>query len=61
MSITAWSVLWQIVVAGACISFFSVAIMVAGRAVRAAREMFHELANSQDSPDLNRDPTRKEP
>jgi hypothetical protein len=51
MSILAWSILWQIVVAGACISFFGVAMMVAGRAVREAREMFDELANSQDSPD----------
>jgi hypothetical protein len=50
MSITAWSILWQIVVACACVSFFGVAMLVAGRAVREAREMFHDLATSHNSP-----------
>jgi hypothetical protein len=46
VSVQAWSVVWQVVVAGACLSFFGLAAVIAWGAVRDAREMFRDLRDA---------------
>lgn len=47
MSVHAWSLLWQCVIAGTCIGFFSLAAYISVGAIADARDMFRELAEEQ--------------
>jgi hypothetical protein len=47
MSVAAWSVVWQVVAAGASLGFFGLAAYVTLGAIRDAREMFRELREQQ--------------
>jgi hypothetical protein len=49
MSVTAWSILWQIVIAGTCVAFFGLAAYITLGAVRDARDMFRDLRATQHS------------
>jgi hypothetical protein len=48
MSVAAWSVVWQVVTAGACLLFFGLAAYVTLGAIRDARALFHDLRESRD-------------
>lgn len=48
MSVDAWSLVWQVVVAGTCVAFFTLSALVARGAVRDMLEMFRELSGSDD-------------
>ena len=52
MSVSAWSMVWQLVVAGTCIGFFLLTAYISVGAIADARDMFRELA--EDQPDENR-------
>ena len=51
MSVSAWSLVWQFVVAGTCIGFFLLTAYISVGAIADARDMFRELA--EDQPDQN--------
>ena len=51
MSITTWSMVWQVVVAGTCIGFCLLTTYISVGAIADARDMFRELA--EDQPDEN--------
>jgi hypothetical protein len=47
MNISAWSLLWQIVIAATCIGFFALTAYISVGAIADARDMFRELAEEQ--------------
>jgi hypothetical protein len=47
MSVSAWSLLWQIIIAGTCIGFFALTAYISVGAIADARDMFRELAEEQ--------------
>lgn len=47
MSIEAWSLLWQAIVAGTCLAFFGLAASVTLGAVRDAAALFRDLREAQ--------------
>lgn len=48
MTVAAWSLVWQVVACGACVSFFTLCAVVSAQAVRDARQMFHDLEQKHD-------------
>lgn len=54
MSLEAWSVVWQVIVAGVCLAFFGLAAGVTWGAVRDARAMFRQLRRQPDGGRLER-------
>lgn len=46
MTIAAWSIVWQIVAASACLLFFGLAVFITAGAVREARDMLRDLSDS---------------
>lgn len=43
MSLAAWSIIWQTVIALTCVSFFALAAYISIGAIRDLRDMFREL------------------
>jgi hypothetical protein len=62
MSVAAWSLVWQVVIAGTCVAFFGLAASITWGAVRDAADMFRELreAGSQRT-ETDQDAGRTEP
>jgi hypothetical protein len=50
MSVSAWSLVWQVIIAGTCIGFFSLTAYISVGAIADARDMFRELAEEQSEP-----------
>lgn len=49
MNVSTWSLVWQVVAAGACLSFFGLAALISRGAIRDAADMFRDLATDRDS------------
>lgn len=47
MSLSTWSLVWQVIIAGTCIGFFALTTYISFGAVADARDMFRELAEDQ--------------
>lgn len=48
MSVAAWSVAWQVLVAATCVAYFGLAITISRRAFAELWQMFHDLEVSDD-------------
>jgi hypothetical protein len=47
MSVSAWSLVWQVIIAATCVGFFSLAAYISWGAIIDARDMFRELRDQQ--------------
>lgn len=54
MSVAAWSVAWQVLVAATCVAYFGLAFMISRRAFEELWQMFRDL----EVPDDDRPPSR---
>jgi hypothetical protein len=50
MSVAAWSLVWQVVIAATCVAFFGLAAYVTLGALRDARAMFRDLREARSEP-----------
>ncbi len=49
MSLAAWSILWQIIIAATCLAFFGLAAYITWGAIRDAGDMFRDLRDARDA------------
>jgi hypothetical protein len=50
MSVAAWSLAWQVLVAATFVAYFGLTLMISRRAFEELWQMFHDLEATDDAP-----------